>query len=68
MNDDDCECICNHSGACTGCGICWVEAYAQQQKIWFGLPIQPIGWQGAAQHTYTPACDGFHPPGRCPPR
>lgn len=21
----------------------------------------------AAQHTYTMACDGFHPPGPCPP-
>ena len=27
--------------------------------------IHPIGWQGAAQHTYTPGCDGFHPPGPC---
>jgi hypothetical protein len=27
----------------------------------------PIGWQGAAQHTYTMACDGFHAPGPCPP-
>jgi hypothetical protein len=27
----------------------------------------PIGWQGAAQHTYTPACAGFHPAGACPP-
>jgi hypothetical protein len=27
----------------------------------------PIGWQGAAQHTYTTACDGNHPPGPCPP-
>ena len=25
----------------------------------------PIGYQGAAQHTYTTACDGFHEPGRC---
>ena len=29
--------------------------------------ITPIGWQGAAQHTYTMACDGFHPSGPCPP-
>jgi hypothetical protein len=28
----------------------------------------PIGWQGAAQHTYTMACDGFHAPGPCPER
>jgi len=26
----------------------------------------PIGWQGAAQHTCTMACDGFHEPGPCP--
>ena len=31
------------------------------------LEITPIGWQGAAQHTYTRACDGFHEPGPCPP-
>ncbi len=30
--------------------------------------ITPIGWQGAAQHTYTMACDGFHEPGPCPRR
>lgn len=28
--------------------------------------IQPIGYQGPAQHTYTAACDGFHEPGQCP--
>ena len=28
--------------------------------------ITPSGYQGAAQHTYTPACDGFHEPGPCP--
>ena len=28
---------------------------------------RPIGYQGAAQHTYTMACDGFHVPGPCPP-
>jgi hypothetical protein len=27
---------------------------------------QPVGWQGAAQHTYTAACDGNHAPGPCP--
>ncbi len=26
----------------------------------------PIGYQGAAQHTYTIGCDGFHEPGPCP--
>jgi len=30
--------------------------------------ITPIGYQGAAQHTYTMACDGFHAPGPCPER
>ena len=28
--------------------------------------ITPIGWQGAAQHTWTAACDGNHAPGPCP--
>lgn len=32
-----------------------------------GLVVTPIGYQGAAQHTYTPACAGFHEPGPCPP-
>ncbi len=26
----------------------------------------PAGWQGAAQHTWTPSCDGNHEPGPCP--
>jgi len=26
----------------------------------------PAIHRGAARHTYTPACDGFHPPGPCP--
>jgi hypothetical protein len=26
----------------------------------------PAGYQGAAQHTYTTGCDGFHDPGQCP--
>jgi hypothetical protein len=30
--------------------------------------ITPIGWQGVAQHTYTRACAGHHPPGPCPVR
>ena len=30
--------------------------------------ITLIGYQGAAQHTYTRACDGFHEPGPCPER
>jgi hypothetical protein len=28
--------------------------------------ITPIGWQGAAQHTWTPGCAGHHAPGPCP--
>jgi hypothetical protein len=27
----------------------------------------PLGYQGAAQHTWTMGCDGFHDPGPCPP-
>jgi len=30
------------------------------------MDFTPIGWQGAAQHTYTMACDGIHAPGPCP--
>jgi hypothetical protein len=43
----------------TGCG---------GHVVFRRLPIQwtPIGYQGAAQHTYTMACDGFHEPGQCP--
>lgn len=26
----------------------------------------PAGYQGAAQHTFTFRCDGFHDPGPCP--
>ena len=28
--------------------------------------VTPMGYQGAAQHTYTSTCDGFHEPGQCP--
>lgn len=28
--------------------------------------ITLTGYQDAAQHTYTTACDGFHEPGQCP--
>ena len=31
------------------------------------VDFTPIGYQGAAQHTYTVNCDGFHPAGSCPP-
>lgn len=30
------------------------------------LTVTTSGYQGAAQHTYTAACDGFHEPGPCP--
>jgi hypothetical protein len=30
-----------------------------------GPGYQPAGWQGPAQHTWTLACAGFHPPGAC---
>ena len=30
------------------------------------MDFTPIGYQGAAQHTYTMACDGIHAPGPCP--
>jgi hypothetical protein len=29
------------------------------------VPFTPSGYQGAAQHTFTPGCDGFHEPGQC---
>jgi hypothetical protein len=32
-----------------------------------GLTVTPQGYQGAAQHTFTPGCAGHHPPGPCPP-
>ena len=32
-----------------------------------GATTTAIAYQGAAQHTYTMACDGFHAPGPCPP-
>lgn len=28
--------------------------------------FHPTGYQGAAQHTCTATCDGFHEPGPCP--
>lgn len=30
-----------------------------------GIEYTPVGYQGAAQHTYTANCDGFHEPGQC---
>jgi hypothetical protein len=42
MAEEECECICNHSGACTGCGKCWMAAYTdhldRQIRAFFGLP------------------------------
>jgi hypothetical protein len=29
------------------------------------IKVTPVGYQGAAQHTYTLRCDGFHEPGQC---
>jgi hypothetical protein len=40
---------------------------ASQAVLQSAIKVQPIGWQGAAQHTYTAACDGNHAPGPCPP-
>lgn len=31
------------------------------------MSVTPVGYQGAARHTYTPACAGFHEAGPCPP-
>jgi hypothetical protein len=30
------------------------------------MAVTPGGYQSAVQHTYTRACDGFHPAGPCP--
>jgi hypothetical protein len=32
------------------------------------IQITPMGYQGAAQHTWTAGCDGFHESGPCPSR
>jgi hypothetical protein len=31
------------------------------------MRVIPVGYQGPAQHTYTPDCDGIHEVGPCPP-
>ncbi len=31
------------------------------------MAVTLTGYQGAAQHTFTTACDGYHPSGPCPP-
>ena len=45
----------------TGCGGHRMLPWGPDVKV------LPIGCQGVARHTYTPACDGFHDPGPCPP-
>jgi len=45
----------------TGCG-----GHLKLNAAMSPVNFTPIGWQGAAQHTYTPACDGLHGPGACP--
>ncbi len=50
------RCLC----AGTGCG-----GHVELRDL--GIALTLIGYQGAAQHTYTMACDGFHGPGPCPP-
>lgn len=42
------------------------EATATAVLRAWGIHSTPVGYQGAAQHTYSPACDGFHEPGQCP--
>jgi hypothetical protein len=44
------------------CGLEFYDAAELRE-----LTFTPIGYQGAAQHTYTAVCAGFHEPGPCPP-
>jgi hypothetical protein len=39
----------------------------QSHAVFRKLYWMPVGFQGAVQHTYTRACDGFHAAGACPP-
>jgi hypothetical protein len=48
-----------HGCLCAG-SSCGGHPFAEE------LRITPIGWQGAAQHAWTPGCDGIHAPGPCP--
>jgi hypothetical protein len=54
----------------TTSGITYISGCACSGTIFgcAGHPatFTPIGYRGAAQHTYTTACDGFHEPGPCP--
>ena len=51
-------CLC----AGTGCG-----GHLMLATDMTNMTVTPIGYQGPAQHTYTPACAGHHEPGPCPP-
>lgn len=53
------------------------DGYAAAKRVFGDVLLQrdvktaitveaPPAWAYAAQHTYTPACDGFHEPGQCP--
>jgi len=42
----------------------WVTITLNCNFTYCTLPSFPVL---AAQHTYTTACDGWHPPGPCPP-
>ena len=40
LSPDECGCICNHGGACTGCAACWMVACLLQDpqfRALFGL-------------------------------
>jgi hypothetical protein len=57
-----CRCAgtgCGGHVAFRNLGITWAPADT--------ITWTPAGYQGAAQHTYTAACAGHHPPGPCPP-
>jgi hypothetical protein len=49
-------CLC----AGTGCGGHLMPGWPAAAKVTL------TGYQGAARHTYTPGCDGFHASERCP--
>ena len=48
-----------------GCDAHPVLPHASTAIPW-GSRFGTIGYQGAAQHTYTRSCDGLHGPGPCP--
>jgi hypothetical protein len=49
--------------ACYCAGTCSGHLVLRQLPIDWTF----IGYPGAAQHTFTTACDGLHAPGPCPP-